>query len=83
MAFTYCAPSGLDFSLEDEEADFKDDFGEDDTYDNPPAEGGFLKNLKESEKREAIEPQKDFDEFDVDVDIQPDSDEDGDPDEDL
>jgi hypothetical protein len=84
IAFTFCAPNGLEFNLEDEEIDFKDDYGEDETYDNPPIDGGFLKNLKASEKHKATEPQKEFDEIDVDVDVEPDSDDEGgDPDEDL
>jgi hypothetical protein len=75
MTYNLCAPNGLEFSLEDDEQDFKDDFAEDETYDQPPVEGGFLKNLKSSERTAPPEGQKDFDEIDVDVDVDPDSEE--------
>ena len=75
MTYTFCAPFGIEFSLDDEEPEFKDDFGEDETYDSHPTDGGFLKNLKSSEQQELREAQREFDEYDVDVDVGHDSEE--------
>lgn len=81
LAFIYCAPHGIEFSLEDEEGGFRDYDDEDETYD-APAEGGFLKNLQTEDRSRQHDEPADFDEIDVDVDVQDASEEEEDAQED-